>query len=924
MSRIAAGRSIEHARVAAPDEGWKQWGPYLSERQWGTVREDYSAGGDAWGYFPHDHARSRAYRWGEDGIAGFSDAQQRLCLALAVWNERDPILKERLFGLTNGEGNHGEDVKELYYYLDATPSHSYLKMLYKYPQSAFPYAQILEESRRRGLGESEFEITDTGVFDEGRYFDVIVEYAQARPGDILMRVTATNRSRERAVIHVLPQLWFRNTWSWKIDAPKPSLRMTGQGSIEARHSKLGMRYLHADGPILETLFCDNDSNPARLWNDPARRGYWKDAFHERIVAGRTGAVNPAREGTKAGVWYRLNVAPGGSAEVRLRLSPSAVAGFTEFDALLAERAAQADEFYAALQQGIDAEDARSVQRQAFAGMIWSKQFFHYDVPRWLNGDATQPAPPPERRQGRNRDWGHLNNADIISMPDKWEYPWYAAWDLAFHCIPLAHIDAEFAKEQLILLTREWYMHPNGQLPAYEWALGDVNPPVHAWATWRVFQIDRKQRGGDGDLVFLERVFHKLMLNFTWWVNRKDAEGRNVFQGGFLGLDNIGVFDRSAQLPTGGHLDQADGTSWMAMYSLNLMRIALELAQHNHVYEDIATKFFEHFLHIAEAMNSIGGERGIGLWDENDQFFYDVLHLPDGSSSPLRVRSMVGLIPLFAVETLEPELLERVPQFRRRLEWFLNYRPDLARLVSHWDEEGRGKRRLLSLLRGHRMKRLLKRMLDESEFLSEYGVRAVSRVHDAQPYVYRVDGMDLTVRYQPGESDSGLFGGNSNWRGPIWFPVNFLIIESLQKFHHYYGDEFRVECPTGSGRFVSLNEAANEVAQRLTRIFLRDERGLRPVYRQHPRLGADPHCRDLLLFYEYFDGDSGRGVGASHQTGWTGLVAKLLMPRYAHDVIGPEVRRTGERAAYPEPPRERSRSDAGAPEAARHLRPIANP
>jgi len=889
--------TTEHSRLASQfpkGAGWKKWGPYLSERQWGTVREDYSPHGDAWDYFPHDHARSRAYRWGEDGIAGFSDSEQRLCLGLAMWNTRDPILKERLFGLTNGEGNHGEDVKELYYYLDATPSHSYLKMLYKYPQGEYPYDHLTEENRRRGIGRPEYELIDTGLFNEDRYFDVFVEYAQSEPGDIVMRITAENRGPDAAPLHLLPQIWFRNTWSWRSDASRPSLRKAGSTSVRADHELLGTYYLYAGGEPHAILFCDNESNGKRLWSDSSRSGYWKDAFHERVVNGNHAAVNPNHSGTKAAVWYSLKIPAGGRHQLCLRLSSKGLdAPFVDCESLFAARLREADEFYASLQAGIDSADARSVQRQAFAGMLWSKQFFYFDIPEWLNGDPTQPAPPPERRSGRNSDWVHLNNADIISMPDKWEYPWYAAWDLAFHCIPLADLDPEFAKEQLLLLTREWYMHPNGQMPAYEWAFGDVNPPVHAWATWRVFQIDRKHTGGRGDLEFLERVFHKLMLNFTWWVNRKDAEGRNVFQGGFLGLDNIGVFDRSSALPTGGHLDQSDGTSWMAMYALNLMRIALELAQYNRVYEDIATKFFEHFLHIAEAMSHIGGDgSGIGLWDDSDKFFYDVLHLPSGEMQPLKVRSMVGLIPLFAVETLEPELLEKLPDFKRRLEWFLKYRPDLAKLVSHWTDEGRGHRRLLSLLRGHRMKRLLKRMLDETEFLSDYGVRALSRVHRNSPYVYRHDGMDLSVRYQPAEADSGLFGGNSNWRGPIWFPVNFLLIESLQKFHHYYGDDFRIECPTGSGNFVSINEAANELATRLMRIFLADENGCRPVFAHHPKMQTDPHFRDYVLFYEYFHGDSGRGVGASHQTGWTGLVAKLLMPRYVHGpaesgVPGPE-------------------------------------
>jgi hypothetical protein len=883
MTRLTA----EHARLAehfAPGSGWKKWGPYLSERQWGTVREDYSAHGSAWEYFPHEHARSRVYRWGEDGIAGVADEQQRLCLGVALWNTRDPILKERLFGLTNSEGNHGEDVKELYYYLDATPTHSYLKMLYKYPQCEFPYAHLVAENRRRGIGQPEYELLDTGAFAQERYFDVFIEYAQAEPDDLLMQVTVFNRGPEAAPLHVLAQLWFRNTWRWKPGSAPPTMRIGEHDTIEATHAELGTHYLHAQGTPVGKLFADNESNVERLWGDSSQSGYWKDAFHERVVHGRKEAVNPREQGTKAAVWYELNVPAQSHAQLRLRLTKRAAAtAFADFERIFKQRVSEADEFYAHLQEGMDSDDARSIQRQAFAGMIWSKQFFYYDVPLWLSGDPGQITPAAERKRGRNCDWVHLNNADIISMPDKWEYPWYASWDLAFHCIALAHLDAQFAKEQLLLLTREWYMHPNGQIPAYEWAFGDVNPPVHAWATVRVFQIERKQSGGKGDVEFLERVFHKLMLNFTWWVNRKDAEGRNVFQGGFLGLDNIGVFDRSATLPTGGHIDQADGTSWMAMYALNLMRIALELARHNHVYEDIATKFFEHFLHIAEAMNNIG-QRGIGLWDEADKFFYDVLHLPDETMTPLKVRSMVGLIPLFAVETLEPEALDALPEFKRRLEWFLNYRPELAALVAHWELPGRGHRRLLSLLRGHRMKRLLKRMLDESEFLSPYGIRALSRVHAEQPYVFRHNGADLSVGYRPAESDTPIFGGNSNWRGPIWFPVNFLIIESLQKFGHYYGDEFKIECPTGSGEFMTIDAAANELAARLTRIFLRDARGLRPVYGNEARLQHDPHFRDYVLFYEYFHGDSGRGVGASHQTGWTGLVAKLLMPRYSHDEL----------------------------------------
>ena len=868
----------EETRLDEPaGRGWKLWGPYLSERQWGTVREDYSPGGTAWEALSHDASRSRAYRWGEDGIFGLSDDHQTLCFALAFWNGRDPILKERLFGLTNSEGNHGEDVKECYYYLDATPTHSYLKGLYKYPQAAFPYAQLLDVNRSRGKDEPEFELLDTGVFNDDRYFDVVVEYAKRSPTDTQIRVTIHNRGPEAADLHVLPQLWFRNTWSWGYPTAKPSLSLDGRAVVA--HSGLGTYRLYAESDV-PWIFTENDTNGSRLFGQLGPVGYVKDAFHSFIVNGDEHAVNPAATGTKAGAHHRLSIPARGQAVVRLRLSGDAhAASFKDFDTLVETRRREADGFYERLQEGLTS-DQRLVQRQALAGMIWSKQYFYYDVPQWLRGDPGQPAPPRERGRGRNHEWQHLNNADVISMPDKWEYPWYAAWDLAFHTVTLALVDAEFAKHQLLLLTREWYMHPNGQLPAYEWAFGDVNPPVHGWATWRVFQMDRKRRrlakkDDPGDLEFLERVFHKLMLNFTWWVNRKDAEGRNVFQGGFLGLDNIGVFDRSAPLPTGGYINQSDGTSWMAMYSLNLMRIALELAQHNHVYEDIATKFFEHFLHIAEAMTNAGD--GMGLWNDEDGFFYDVLNLPDGRMLPLKVRSMVGLIPLFAVETLEPELCAKLPAFTERLNWFLNYRPDLAALVSRWSEPGSGERRLLSLLRGSRMKKLLRRMLDETEFLSDYGVRALSKHHSAEPYTLEWGGERFSVNYQPGESTSGLFGGNSNWRGPIWMPVNFLIIESLQKFHHYYGDDFTVECPVGSGRYLTIGEVASELSARLTRIFLRGADGRRPVFGEDARLQNDPNFRDHVLFHEYFHGDSGRGVGASHQTGWTGLVAKLLQP-----------------------------------------------
>ncbi len=871
MSKQAECKRLEQDRLGQMN--WRKWGPYLADRQWGTVREDYSADGSAWDHFPHDHARSRAYRWGEDGIAGFSDDQQHICFSLAMWNGKDPILKERYFGLTGPEGNHGEDVKELYYYLDATPTHSYLKMLYKYSQGEFPYARLVHENRRRGKHEPEYELLDTGVFNENRYFDVFVEYAKADADDILIQISAHNRGPARSVQHLLPQIFFRNTWSWTGHANRPRVEMDELGMLRLRHPTAGEYRCYCDRGA-KILFTENETNGPRLYGAPPNGGHFKDAFHECIVNGRQEAVSLTPSGTKAGMHYRFDVPAGGSARVRMRLSKTPLARpFDQFDSTLQQRRDEADEFYKSIQGPNMTDDARLVQRQAFAGMIWSKQYFYFDIPQWLNGDPAQPPPPAQRKSGRNREWTHLNNADIISMPDKWEYPWYAAWDLAFHCIPFAMIDPEFAKQQLVLLTREWYMHPNGQLPAYEWSFGDVNPPVHAWATWRVYQIDA-EKTGKKDFAFLERVFHKLLLNFTWWVNRKDAEGRNIFQGGFLGLDNIGVFDRSAPLPTGGFISQCDGTAWMAMYCLNLMRIALELATQNPVYQDTATKFFEHFMYIAAATTNIGGE-GIDLWSKADEFFYDVLNLPGGKSVPLCVRSMVGLIPLFAVEVLDTELLKKVPEFKQRLEWFLNYRPDLARLVSRWSDMGMKDTHLLSLLRGHRMKKLLGRMLDETEFLSDYGVRALSRHHKDHPYIFNVNGMDLKVSYQPGESDSGLFGGNSNWRGPIWMPVNFLIIESLRKFHSYYGDDFKVECPTGSGEFLSINEVADELTRRLNGLMRRDENGKRAVFGDNERLQTDPHFRDYLLFHEYFHGDNGRGVGASHQTGWTGLLAILL-------------------------------------------------
>jgi hypothetical protein len=867
--------STERGRLADRQHNWKQWGPYLSERAWGTVREDYSAHGAPWDYFPHDHARSRAYRWNEDGLAGLCDDQQALCFGLALWNGKDTILKERLFGLTGPEGNHGEDVKEEYFYQDNTPTHSYMKMLYRYPQAEFPYARLVLENGRRDRMQDEYELRDTGVFDEGRYFDVTVEYAKAGADDILIRISAVNAGPDSAMLHLLPTLWFRNTWSWGRDDRRPELsngkvavnRGVFATMVRAKHHRLGEYELWCEAAD-ELLFTHNETNLRRLYGERNATPYVKDAFHEYVIDGNRAAVNPDHVGTKVAALYAREIAPGATATIRLRLNRKSAeatttpAPFVNFDAIFAQRKAEADAFYAELQSW-DKGDThlKAVQRQALAGMLWSKQFYYYDVAQWLEGDPAQPAPPARRARGRNSEWGFLNNADVLSMPDKWEYPWFASWDLAFHCIPLALVDADFAKNQLDLLTREWYQHPNGQIPAYEWGFGDVNPPVLAWAAWRVYQIDRKYNGA-ADRMFLERVFHKLLLNFTWWVNRKDSEGNNVFQGGFLGLDNIGVFDRSAELPTGGHIEQSDGTSWMGMYCLNLMKMALELAIDNPVYEDIATKFFEHFLYIAAAMNNINGD-GIPLWHEDDEFFYDVLHLPGGANVPLTVRSMVGLIPLFAVETIEPDMLEKMPGFKERLEWFLTHRPHLAKLISRWQDHGVGERRLVALTRGHRLKRLLKRALDPDEFLSDYGVRSLSKVHMRKPFTLKLDGQEWVVRYEPAESRSGLFGGNSNWRGPIWFPLNYLLIESLQKFHHYFGDDFKVECPTGSGQLLTLNQIADFLSRRLIRLFERHDDAAGTLY------------------YEYYHGDTGRGLGASHQTGWTGLIAKLIQQLGEH-------------------------------------------
>jgi len=877
MKQSLTKEEIRLSESAARTKHWKRWGPYLSERAWGTVREDYSPYGNAWDYFSHDQARSRAYRWNEDSLAGICDRRQFVCFAIALWNERDPILKERLFGLTSKEGNHGEDVKEYYFYLDSTPTHSYMRYLYKYPQAEFPYARLVEENRRRGKDQPEFELLDTGVFDDDRYFDVFVEYAKADVEDILINITVANRGSEASNLRVLPTIWFRNTWSWR-DGAKPELSQLENGQrpvIEIHHPELGRRRLCFEG-FPELLFTENETNNLRLFAFDNTSPYVKDGINDYIIHDTRGAVNSEKRGTKGAAHYRLTVPPGKAISVRLRLTAAESDSknpFVDFEKTFALRKREADEFYETIVPQDLSDDAKNVMRQGFAGMLWSKQFYHYVVRDWLQGDPGNPPPPLERKNGRNYDWPHLYNADVISMPDKWEYPWYAAWDLAFHCIPLALVDSDFAKEQLILMLREWYMHPNGQIPAYEWAFGDVNPPVHAWAAWRVYKIDKK-RTGKGDRAFLQRVFHKLILNFTWWVNRKDAEGMNIFQGGFLGLDNIGVFDRSAPLPTGGYIEQSDGTSWMAMYTLNLLAIALELAVEEPCYEDVASKFWEHFIYIAHAMGHRGND-GMGLWNVEDGFFYDVLKLPDGSHFPMKIRSMVGLIPLFAVETLEPEVLRKLTGFKRRLEWFIDNRPDLTENLACMRTAGDDERRLLSIANEDQLRSILRYMLDENEFLSSYGIRAVSRFHLENPYKLHVNGAEHRVDYEPGESSTGLFGGNSNWRGPIWFPVNFLLVESLQKFHHYLGEDFKVEFPTGSGRMITLWEVAAELSRRLTATFLRDARGRRPVFGDLEKFQTDPHWRDLVLFHEYFHGDTGAGIGANHQTGWTGIVTKLM-------------------------------------------------
>ncbi len=886
----------EEARLAANRDRrayWKRWGPYLSERQWGTVREDYSPNGTAWEYLPHDHARSRAYRWGEDGIAGISDNHQRLCFAIALWNGADAILKERMFGLTGSEGNHGEDVKEYYFYLDNTPTHSYMKYLYKYPQAAFPYTQLVEENQRRGRQSPEFELLDTGVFASDRYFDVFVEYAKKSPEDILIQISISNRGAEEKTLHLLPTLWFRNTWSWDTSQEKPLLKVSQSDStlsiVEACHPTLENRWLYCD-QTPELLFTENETNFERLFGADNASPYVKDGLNDYLVHGRKEAVNPNRLGTKFSAHHELLIGAGETKTVRLRLSDESSLSEPfnpEFDRIYQTRRQEADEFYQRICPFEISEDERNVQRQAFAGLLWSKQFYFYVVEDWLKGDPAGPEPPTERKCGRNHDWVHIFNNDVLSMPDKWEYPWFAAWDLAFHVIPLAILDPDFAKHQLDRLTREWYMHPNGQLPAYEWAFSDVNPPVHAWAAMRVYQIEQKMYGR-ADQQFLERIFQKLLLNFTWWVNQKDIEGNNVFQGGFLGLDNISVFDRSAQLPKGGYINQADGTSWMGMYCLNMLGMALELAKFNATYEDIASKFFEHFLRISAAMDGIRSA-DIALWDEADGFYYDAVHLPDGRRLPLKVRSIVGLSPLFAVATLEPGILDRFPNFKRRTEWFAQNRPDLTQNIVCMETSGVGERRLLAIAAKGKLRHILQRMLDETEFLSPHGIRAISKFHAEHPYSLTIHGQEHRVDYEPAESTTSLFGGNSNWRGPVWFPMNYLIIESLQRFHHYLGDDFKVECPSGSGQMMTLWQVATELSQRLTRIFLREPSGRRPVYGGMEKFQTDPNWRELITFNEYFHGDNGAGLGASHQTGWTGLVAKLI--QQCGEYCGQKVRST---------------------------------
>lgn len=855
---------------------WKAWGPYLSERQWGTVREDYSENGEAWDSFPHDHARSRVYRWGEDGLAGISDINQDLCFSLGLWNGKDPILKERLFGLTSTQGNHGEDVKELYYYLDNTPTHSYMKYLYKYPQAAFPYQDLVDTNKKRSRLEPEYELPDTGVFADNRYFDVFVEYAKAGPEDILIKITVHNRARDKAPLSLIPLLWYRNTWAVGKLKKKPDINLLENNPkwslLGCVHEKAGAHYLYAEKSE-RVLFTENETNEERLFQKPNATPFVKDAFHDAVIKNDFSLFRSKSNGTKAGVLYQIELGGAGMQVYRLRLSKEKLTQDPfgpGFEQVFKQRILDADEFYAQFAPDPPAADAKLVQRQAFAGLLWNKQYYNYELETWLNGDVGRPAPPEKRKIGRNSDWKYLFNRDVLSMPDKWEYPWYASWDVAFHCVPLALIDADFAKKQLVLFTREWYMHPNGQLPAHEWNLSEVNPPVHAWAALKVYEIEKARRG-TGDIAFLKRIFLKLLLNFTWWVNRKDSEGKNIFQGGFLGLDNIGAFDRSKPLPGGGYMEQADGTSWMAMYALGLMDMALEIAQEDSAYEDVASKFYEHFVHIAESLNQLGEH---GLWDEEDGFYYDALRMPDGATIPLKVRSLVGLTSLLAISVVRSDVLEKMQGFKKRMVWFRNNREDLGRCMAV-EEFREGHDVLLSLVPKNRLIRILQKMLDENEFLAPGGIRSISKFHQDHPYVLRLDGMEYRVDYEPAESKTILFGGNSNWRGPIWMPINYLFIEALRKYHRYYGDSFRIEYPTGSGNSLTLNEIAMKLSQRVTNVFMKDEQGGRPINGGDRTYREDPYFRDLILFYEYYHADTSTGLGASHQTGWTALVAEMI-------------------------------------------------
>lgn len=863
---------INRLNSCVENNGWKQWGPYLSERQWGTVREDYSPDGSAWEYSNHEMSRSKAYRWGEEGIMGICDNKQNICFAVSLWNGNDPILKERLFGLTGNQGNHGEDVKELYYYLDSTPTHSYMKALYKYPIDEFPYSILLYENQKRSRKEPEFEIDDTGIFNNNKYFDVFCEYAKADEQDILIKYTIHNRSKEKASLTLLPTIWFRNSWTYETYTKKPKMSIGASDRIDIAHEKVGDYHLYCEN-AKDLLFCENETNYKKLYNVENTSQYCKDGINNYIIKKDKKTINPQKVGTKASALYQLEINGEDHVVVKLRLSNYSIeTPFGSFDSIFEKRFKEADEFYEQQYKNIPNKDLRNIQRQAYAGMLWGKQYYYYNIKQWTKGDPGLPPPPVQRLTGRNSTWKHFSANNIISMPDKWEYPWFAAWDLAFHTIPLCRIDPIFAKRQIEILLREYYMHPNGQIPAYEWNFSDVNPPVHAWAAWRIYQIDQQISGGKGDIAFLEKIFHKLLLNFTWWVNQKDSEGNNIFEGGFLGLDNIGVFDRSQPLPTGGSIEQADGTSWMAMFCLNMLRISVEISLHDPVYQDMASKFLEHFLYIAGSLNEMG--KGVSLWDDEDNFYYDLLHMPNGYSFPLKIRSMVGIIPLFAIETIDQDTLDRLPVFKRRVAWILDNKPDLAELISRWHEKGKKNTRILSLTRGYRMSNVLKRVLDQSEFLSEYGIRALSKFHEKNPYEFDYDGKKYTVNYTPGESTTALFGGNSNWRGPIWFPLNYLLVESLIKFYSYYGDEFKLEYPTGSGKLFTLKDIADKLGERLIKIFTMED-GKRATNGGNELFNTNKHFKDYVLFHEYFHGDTGKGLGASHQTGWTGLVADLI-------------------------------------------------